>query len=60
MTGLDYKLNERKTVGNKVLPKAVLTQYYWTDRSNSTFVILLSRSAEIPRPWHYPEGRILS
>lgn len=34
-----------KTAGNKVLPKSGLTQYYWANKSKSTFVILLSGSA---------------
>ncbi len=39
---------------NKVLPKAGVTQYYWADRGNSTFVILLNGSAENPRLRQYP------
>jgi len=33
---------------NNALPKAELRQYNYTDGSNSSFVILLSSSAEIP------------
>lgn len=42
---------------NRVLPKAELNNIYWADGSNSTFVILLSSSAEMPRLWQYPNVR---
>jgi len=51
---MDRKTNSRNTAGNKVLPKAGVTNIYETFVLYSTLVFQINSSAETPRLRQYP------
>ena len=48
------ELKDRKAAGNKVLPKAGVTNFYDTFVLNRTLVFQINSSAETPRLRQYP------